>query len=247
VHEFLYPLVQGYDSVALEADVEIGGTDQRFNLLVGREIQKSYGQPPQVVLTLPLLEGTDGVQKMSKSLGNSIGIHDTPEEIFGRVMSISDALMLRYFELLTDRDSGALRRDLNSGRKHPMEAKKELAADLVERFHGRAAATSARQAFEERFQRRRLPEAIPEFAWSQPAGDGVRLAEVMTAAGLASSLSDARRKIKQGGVRLDGARVADVHHVVRRGPVVVEVGPRNIRRIVFPAEGNAREPEPEGG
>lgn len=233
IHEFLYPLVQGYDSVALRADVEIGGTDQRFNLLVGRELQKSYGQAPQVVLTLPLLEGTDGVQKMSKSLGNYIGITEPPEEIFGKVMSISDELMLRYIDLLTDQDSARVRAEIDSDRQHPMDAKKALAADVVARFHGAAAAQQARAGFEERFQRRKLPSEIAEYHWGTGATPA-RLVEILTASGLASSMSDARRKIQQGGVRLDGERVSDIHYVLPPRTTVVQVGPKNIRRIIFP-------------
>lgn len=234
IHEFLYPLVQGYDSVALRADVEIGGTDQRFNLLVGRELQKAYGQRPQVVMTLPLLEGTDGVQKMSKSLGNYIGITEPASEIFGKIMSISDSLMLRYFELLTDRDAALIAADIESGRQHPMAVKKSLAVEIVGRFHGEPAALRAREAFEERFQRRQLPSDIEEVRWPEPTG--ARLPEVLVRSGLASSMSDARRKIQQGGVRLDGERVSDIHFVVPPRSTVVQVGPKNARRLTFPAK-----------
>jgi len=163
VHEFLYPLVQGYDSVALRADVEVGGTDQRFNLLVGREIQKAYGQAAQVVVTLPLLEGTDGVQKMSKSLGNAIGIADRPDDMFGKLMSISDAMMLRYYEVLLGEDVKALRTQIESGAVHPMEAKKRLARTIVARFSGEETGRREQQRFERQFQERRLPEDIPKF------------------------------------------------------------------------------------
>jgi len=233
IHEFLYPLAQGYDSVALEADVEIGGTDQRFNLLVGRELQKSYGQAPQVILTLPLLEGTDGLQKMSKSLGNYIGIDEPAEEIFGKVMSISDQLMLRYFELLTDRDAAPLGHEIEAGRLHPMELKKDLAAELVARFHGPEAAAKVRAGFEKRFQRGQLPDEIPEFRFAGEGAAPVRLAEVIAASGMASSMSDARRKIQQGGVRVDGERITDIHRILEPRPAVVQVGPKNVRRIVF--------------
>lgn len=233
LHEFLYPLVQGYDSVALEADVEIGGTDQRFNLLVGRELQRAYGQPTQIVLTLPLLEGTDGVQKMSKSLGNYIGISEAPDEIFGKVMSISDDLMLRYFELLTDHDAGAIRAEIAAGRQHPMEAKKRLATEIVARFHGPEAGPAARSYFENRFQKRQMPDEIAEFRISGNPASGVRLAEVMTGAALATSMSDARRKIQQGGVRVDGERITDIHHVLAPKTAILQVGPKNLRRIIF--------------
>jgi tyrosyl-tRNA synthetase len=234
LHEFLYPLVQGYDSVALEADVEIGGTDQRFNLLVGRELQKAYHQPPQVVLTLPLLEGTDGVQKMSKSLGNYIGISEPPDEIFGKIMSISDELMLRYFELLTDHDAGELGARMRSGQEHPMALKKKLGEEIVARFHGAAAARAACEAFEIRFQRRQLPEEIQEFRFpGDPPTGGIRLVEVVAASGMATSLSDARRKIQQGGVRVDGERITDIHALLEPRSVVVQVGPKNLRRVTF--------------
>ena len=236
IHEFLYPLVQGYDSVALQADVEIGGTDQRFNLLVGRELQKSYGMAPQVVLTLPLLEGTDGVQKMSKSLGNYIGISEPAGDIFGKVMSISDELMLRYFDLLTELDPAGVRAEIERGGLHPMEAKKRLAGLLVERFHGAASAAAARAAFEQRFQRRQLPDEVPEYAWCGARGGTVRLVELLTAAGMASSMSDARRKIQQGGVRVDGERVTDIHCALPCRPVLLQVGPKSLRRIVFPPD-----------
>jgi tyrosyl-tRNA synthetase len=236
IHEFLYPLVQGYDSVALRADVEVGGTDQRFNLLVGRELQKAYGQPPQIVLTLPLLEGTDGVQKMSKSLGNAIGIADPPGEIFGRVMSISDIMMLRYYELLTGEDVKTLREAVESGALHPMEAKKRLARRIVARFYDEATAQHESADFERRFQRRELPEHVPAFEWSEPPSVPPSLPRVLMASGLASSMSDARRLIQQGAVRVDGERIEDAHFVLASTgkPVIVQVGSRRIREIHFP-------------
>src|SRR5512135_37766 len=167
VHEFLYPLIQGYDSVALKADVELGGTDQKFNLLVGRELQKEYGQEPQVLVMMPLLEGTDGVNKMSKSLGNYIGINDTPKEIFGKTMSISDELMFKYYELLSDmpaEEISRLKGDVQAGRKHPMEAKKGLAQELAARYHGDEAGMHAREEFERQFSKHEIPEDIPEVA-----------------------------------------------------------------------------------
>lgn len=165
LHEFLYPLIQGYDSVALHADVEVGGTDQRFNLLVGRELQRAYGQSPQVVVTLPLLEGTDGLTKMSKSLGNAIGIADPPEDVFGKLMSISDLMMLRYYDLLTAEDVRALRERISSGALHPMEAKKQLARLIVARFYDDDTAQREQERFERRFQRRELPAQLPTFQW----------------------------------------------------------------------------------
>jgi tyrosyl-tRNA synthetase len=242
IHEFLYPLVQGYDSVALGADVEVGGTDQRFNLLVGRELQKAYGQAPQVVVTLPLLEGTDGIQKMSKSLGNAIGIADPPEDIFGKIMSISDTMMLRYYELLTVDDVRTLRGEIESGALHPMEAKKRLARLVVARFYDEAAAQRESAEFERRFQRRELPEHIPSFTWSEPPSVSPLLPRVMMVSGLASSLSDARRLIQQGAVRVDGQRVDDPHFIVAStgGPVIIKVGSRRIRAIRFPQQSDQR-------
>ncbi len=234
IHEFLYPLVQGYDSVALRADVEIGGTDQRFNLLVGRELQKSYGQNPQTVITLPLLEGTDGVQKMSKSLGNAIGIAESADEIFGKMMSISDPLMLRYYELLTDEDLAALRSSIEGGTKHPMEAKKELAELIVERFCGESTGRIARDKFERRFQRRELVD-VPQREWPTDAPESLPLPHFLSACGLTSSNAEARRLVLQGAVRLDGNRVSSPTEYTfqRGGPdegVLLQVGPR---RIVF--------------
>lgn len=235
IHEFLYPLVQGYDSVVLRADVEVGGTDQRFNLLVGRELQKAYGQAPQIVLTMPLLEGTDGVAKMSKSLGNAIGIADAPEMIFGRLMSISDAMMLRYYELLTNEDVGALRTQIESGAVHPMEAKKHLAQLMVARFYDAVVADRELRAFERRFQRRQLPEDIPTFVYAD-APESVPLPHLLTISGLTSSHSEARRKIEEGAVRINQERITEVNFPVLRSMVeelVLQVGRRSIRRIIF--------------
>ena len=208
VHEFLYPLVQGYDSVALEADVELGGTDQKFNLLVGRSLQADYGQEPQVVLTMPLLEGTDGVQKMSKSLGNYIGIHEPAADIFGKLMSISDELMWRYFELLSKRplsDIRKLRKSVEEGR-NPRDVKFELAAELVDTYHGRGAGEAERETFIARFREGALPEKIPEtIVYCE--GETAKLANVLKDAGLAASASAAYRLIDQGAVRLDGERI----------------------------------------
>ena len=233
IHEFLYPLVQGYDSFVLRADVEIGGTDQKFNLIVGREIQKSRGQEPQIVLTMPLLEGVDGVQKMSKSLGNAIGITDTPSEMYGKVMSISDELMARYFELLSTITPERLER-IRSGDIHPMTAKKDLARELVERYHGAAAADGATAEFERRFQRGGLPDDVPEFAWPERGQSSATLVQILKDTGLASSLSDARRLIAQGAVRIDGDRIADADFpVATRGMKLVQVGKRRVMRIRF--------------
>jgi tyrosyl-tRNA synthetase len=245
IHEFLYPLIQGYDSVALRADVEVGGTDQRFNLLVGREIQKAYGLAPQVVLTLPLLEGTDGVQKMSKSLGNAIGIAEPAAEIFGKVMSISDGMMVRYYELLTSAALGALRQRLESGTLHPMDAKKQLARSIVARFYDDATAQRELESFERRFQRRELPEDVIEFVYADPPAR-VPLPQLLTKVGLTRSNSEARRKIEEGAVRIGGARVADVNFAVlpaETPEVVVQIGRRSICRIIFSPE---QGPPPHG-
>ncbi len=236
VHEFLYPLIQGYDSVVLRADVEVGGTDQRFNLLVGRELQKAYGQPAQVVVTLPLLEGTDGVAKMSKSLGNAIGIADPPEDIFGKLMSISDTMMLRYYDLLTTEDVGVIRREIESGALHPMDAKKQLARRVVARFYDEDAARREVEGFERRFQRRELPEHVPVYEWREPASVVPLLPRVMMLAGMAASMSEARRLIQQGAVRVDGERIADIHFALSadKREWVVQVGPRRVKRIIIP-------------
>jgi len=235
IHEFLYPLVQGYDSVALRADMEVGGTDQRFNLLVGRELQKAYGQSPQVVVTLPLLEGTDGVAKMSKSLGNAIGIADAPGEIFGRIMSISDTMMLRYYELLTSENVAALRAQIESGSLHPMEAKKRLAGLIVARFYDAAAADSERASFEQRFQRRELPEDLPIYEWREDSSIVPSLSRVLTVSGMTASMSEARRLIQQGAVRVNGRRVEDAQFILEPTPepVVVQVGSRRVRSVHF--------------
>ncbi|RMD84733.1 MAG: tyrosine--tRNA ligase [Candidatus Dadabacteria bacterium] len=232
VHEFLYPVIQGYDSVALEADVEIGGTDQKFNLLVGRDLQRAHGQEPQVVVTLPLLEGLDGRQKMSKSLGNAIGITEPPGEIYGKVMSISDELMLRYYELLSDRPAADVE-EIRAGRVHPMEAKKQLAAEIVARYHGAEAAERAAEEFARRFQQGGLPDEVPEFVWSG-GEESVWICRLLKESGLVRSTGEARRLIKQGGVRLDGDRVGDAElEVAAEGEVLVQVGKRRIARVRF--------------
>lgn len=231
IHEFLYPLCQGYDSVAMRADVELGGTDQKFNLLVGREMQKHYGQSPQCILMMPLLEGLDGTNKMSKSLGNYVGIAEPAQEIFGKLMSISDDLMWRYYELLSFRSNqeiAALRSDVASGR-NPRDIKVMLAQELVERFHSRAAATKALADFEARFQRGVLPDEMPEI--SVP---GASVVQVMKQAGLAASTSEAMRLIDGGGVRIDGERVSDKALLLPAGVVVVmQVGKRKFARVTL--------------
>lgn len=233
IHELLYPLVQGYDSVALRADVELGGTDQKFNLLVGRQLQQHFGQDPQVIVTMPLLEGLDGVQKMSKSLGNYVGISEPPDEMFGKLMSISDTLMWRYFELLSFRplsDVAALKKAVEDGR-NPRDVKFELAEEIVARFHGAAAGTAARREFIARFREGALPAEIEEVTVAAPAG-GMGLARVLKEAGLAGSNSEAMRLIAQGAVRIDGARVEDRGVEVASGSShVYQVGKRRIKRV----------------
>jgi tyrosyl-tRNA synthetase len=230
IHEFLYPLIQGYDSVVLKADVELGGTDQRFNLLVGRELQREFGQEAQVVLTMPLLEGLDGVQKMSKSLGNYIGITEAPEEMFGKLMSISDTLMWRYYELLSDSsldEIQALTRRVDDGSVHPMEAKKALATEIVGRFHGAAAANQAREYFEAKYQKKATPNAIRQhFSAPEPIWICRLMVDVLK---FAKSTSEARRLIAQGAVKVDGKVVHDVNFQFRHPPnQVLEVGKNRI-------------------
>lgn len=233
IHEFLYPLLQGYDSVALHADVELGGTDQKFNLLMGRELQKHYGQEPQVVMTLPILEGLDGVQKMSKSLGNYIALNDPPDEMFGKLMSISDALMWRYLELLSVQSSAAIgtwRREVEQG-ANPRDVKYRLALELVERFHGRQAAVQAQESFVARFQQGRLPDDVPEVRLGAPEG-ALPIANLLKQAGLAASTSEALRMISQGAVRIDGERVQDQALKVAAGSShVYQVGKRRYVRV----------------
>ncbi len=232
IHEFLYPLFQGYDSVVLKSDVELGGTDQLFNLLVGRELQKQYGQDPQVVITMPLLEGTDGVQKMSKSLGNYIGITEPPSEIFGKVMSISDELMIRYYELLSDVDQKRLD-DIKAGRIHPKEAKEALAFELTARFHGTKEAEKAKEGFRAVFSKKGLPSEIEEVE-IKADGDTMGLASIIVKAGLAKSTSEAMRLIAQGGVRVDGERITDRKaHLPAKGGFLLQVGKRFFKKISF--------------
>ena len=233
IHEFLYPLVQGYDSVALRSDVELGGTDQKFNLLVGRTLQEAHGQEPQVVLTMPLLEGLDGVNKMSKSLGNYIGIAEPPEDMFGKLMSISDTLMWRYFDLLSFRSTAeiaALREAVASGR-NPRDVKFELGVEIVSRFHGAGAGEAAREAFIARFSKGALPEEIPEVQLPVAAA-GAKLAWVMKEAGLAPSTTEAMRLLKQGAVRVGGERVNTPETLFFPGETyLLQVGKRGIAKI----------------
>lgn len=236
IHEFLYPLIQGYDSVALEADVEMGGTDQLFNLLMGRDLQRSRGQEPQVVLTMPLLEGLDGVNKMSKSLGNYIGITESPDDIFGKVMSVSDELMFRYYELLSDlsvEEISSLKKDMEEGKLHPKAVKVQLAKELTSRFHNEDAALSAEKNFEQVFAKHQLPDEIPECALSA-ADEAIWLPKLLLDAGLVKSTSDGRRMIKQNAVSLDGEKVTDIQrNVPAQGKLLIKVGKRRFCQVVF--------------
>jgi len=234
VHEFLYPLMQGYDSVAMKADVELGGTDQKFNLLVGRELQKAEGQEPQVILTMPILEGLDGVQKMSKSLGNYVGITEPANDMFGKLMSVSDQLMWRYFELLSFRpisEIEGLRKQIAAG-ANPRDVKFQLAAEMVERFHSKAAAEKAKQDFIKLHRQHEIPEQMPEFPVEADENGSIWLGHVLTAAGLVSSTSEALRKIGEGAVRVDGEKVTSRDVNLNAGETyVVSVGKRKFKRV----------------
>lgn len=233
IHEFLYPLVQGYDSVALRADVELGGTDQTFNLLVGRELQKQYGQESQIVMTVPLLEGLDGVNKMSKSLGNYIGITDKPDDMFGKIMSVSDELMWRYYDLLSFRTLGDIQKlkdEVQQG-KNPRDVKFLLAEELITRFHSAAAAVAARESFITRFQKGAIPDDLQEIAIAIDS-DAIKIASLLKQAGLCSSTSDALRMVEQDAVKIDGERVEDKNLSINKGFIgVFQVGKRKFARI----------------
>jgi tyrosyl-tRNA synthetase len=227
LHELLYPLIQGYDSVALEADVEIGGTDQKFNMLVGRDLQRAAGRPPQVVITMPLIEGLDGARKMSKSYNNYVAIRDTPDEMFGKLMSVPDKLMVRYYEAFTDAPPAKIQ-EVRSGAIHPKEAKKRLAAMIVEDYHGAGAARSAREHFESKFERREVPDNAPVF---RIAAD-LWICELMKQLKFAASTNEARRLIGQGAVRVDGQTITDANFRFVPGQhKVLEVGKRRVARI----------------
>ncbi len=235
IHEFIYPLIQGYDSVALEADVELGGTDQTFNLLVGRHIQKEYGQEPQVVITMPLLEGLDGINKMSKSLGNYVGITEEPDSMFGKLMSISDELMFRYYELLSSRsldEIEQLKRGVEKGSVHPKDAKTQLAYELVARYHGEEAANKARERFEAQFSKGQVPEDVPEHPLPTDSDQKIFLPRLLKEAGLVKSTSEARRLIKQGAVSLNGTKLRQ-EEIDRPGSgAILKVGKRRYLRLV---------------
>ena len=233
IHEFLYPFIQGYDSVALQADVELGGTDQIFNLLMGRDVQKAYGQEQQVVMTLPLLEGTDGVQKMSKSYNNYIGVDDPPADMFGKVMSISDELMWKYYELLSSRSLDEIRglQDrVSRGALHPMEAKMDLAAEMVERFHGKRDADLARESFTRVFKEKALPEDMPEVDIRL---DRPWICSVLKEASMVQSTSEAKRLVAQGAVSIDEQKVSDPELVLAPGTYIIKVGKRRFARVTI--------------
>lgn len=235
IHEFLYPLLQGYDSVAMKADVELGGTDQKFNLLMGRQLQKEEGQAAQVVLMMPLLEGTDGVKKMSKSYGNYIGIHDAPGEIFGKILSITDDLMWRYYELLSFRGMAEiqeLRKNVAAGKTHPKQAKVNLAKEIVARFHGASAADQAEAEFEKVFANKGVPDDVETFAMSLPK-EGLGLLELLTKAGLTQSNTEARKMVEQGGVKIDQEKVSDSKMKFTEAcEHVFQVGKRKFKKVV---------------
>lgn len=231
IHEFIYPLLQGYDSVALDADVELGGTDQKFNLLVGRELQKSSGQKPQVAITLPLLVGLDGEKKMSKSLGNYIGVTEAPSEMFGKVMSISDELMWNWYDLLSFRplsEIAQLKQEVANGR-NPRDVKVLLAKEIIARFHSEADAEVAEQEFTNRFQKGAMPDEMPEFTFEGEMG----LANLLKEAGLVSSTSEANRMVQQGGVKINGEKVEDAKRVITTGTAVYQVGKRKFARVTL--------------
>ncbi len=231
IHEFLYPLIQGYDSVALESDVELGGTDQKFNLLMGRELQKNAGKEPQVILTMPILEGLDGVQKMSKSLNNYIGIDDAPDEMFGKLMSVSDELMWRYLELLSFESLETIAEwkvEVENG-ENPRNIKFRLADEIITRFHSAEAAQQAQQNFINRFAKNQIPDEMDEFSLDQ----GLRIANLLKEAGLVSSTSEAFRMIKQGAVKIDGEKVTDRDLEPEAGTAVYQVGKRKFARITL--------------
>ncbi len=231
IHEFIYPLLQGYDSVALEADVELGGTDQKFNLLMGRELQKQAGQKPQVVMTMPLLVGLDGVKKMSKSAHNYIGVSDSPDDMFGKIMSISDDLMWDYYELLSFRpleDVAQFKQDVQAG-KNPRDIKILLAKEIIARFHSDADADAAEQTFINRFQKGAMPDEMPSFTFEQ----GIAIGNLLKEAGLVSSTSDALRMVRQGAVKIDGKKVEDTKLVPAAGEAVYQVGKRKFARVTL--------------
>ena len=234
IHEFLYPLIQGYDSVVLKADVELGGTDQRFNLIVGRELQKEYGQKPQCLVMMPLLEGLDGVKKMSKSLGNYIGITEPPQQMYGKIMSISDELMIRYYELLSHislDEFNALKKGLKEGTIHPKKAKEELAIEIVARFWSKEDALRAKEEFDRVFKQKGLPDDIPEVKYSFN-GQEVWLPQILKETGICKSTGEAMRLIKQGGIRVNDERISDTQYRLSSGEYIIRIGKRRFYRLI---------------
>jgi len=233
IHEFLYPLIQGYDSVALKADVELGGTDQKFNLLMGRELQKQNGQQPQIVITMPLIEGLDGVKKMSKSLGNYIGIDEAPDEMFGKIMSVSDELMWRYIDLLSFKPNSEIekwKQGVAEG-ANPRDVKVGFAQEIVQRFHDQAAAEKAYQNFVDRFKKGMMPEDMPEFEFQAEEG-GLKIANLLKNAGLTPSTSDALRMVAAGAVKVDGEKISDKHLIIPADTEhVYQVGKRRFAKV----------------
>lgn len=230
IHEFLYPLVQGYDSVALKSDIELGGTDQKFNLLVGRDLQKNNGQKPQVAITVPILEGLDGVQKMSKSLGNYVGISESPDDMFGKIMSISDELMFRYYILLSEKsleDIQLLKNHVNNEKIHPMSVKKELGVEIVKRYHGYEAAKNALERFEALFSKKEVPDDMPEYNFSCE----FKLIDIITKIGFATSKSEAKRLAVQGGITLNGERYLELNLNLSKGSYILKVGKRKFAKL----------------
>lgn len=231
IHEFLYPLVQGYDSVALKSDIELGGTDQKFNLLVGRDLQRNYGQKPQIAITVPILEGLDGVQKMSKSLGNYVGINESANDMFGKIMSISDELMFRYYLLLSEKsleDIERMKNDITVERLHPMQAKKDLAYEIVKRYHGEDEAKSALNHFETLFSKREIPDDILEVSIES----GLKLIQIINRLNLVSSNSEARRLANQGGIAINGEKVTDLNTILGTGGYILKVGKKKFAKIL---------------
>ena len=233
VHEFFYPLMQGYDSVALNADIELGGTDQTFNLLVGRDLQREYGQEPQAVVTMPLLEGLDGVQKMSKSLGNYIGINEPAKEIFGKIMSISDELMIKYYKLLTDvplKEIEEMPSDFQSGKKHPKNEKKRLAKLIIKEFYSKEEAEKADKEFEQVFKKNKLPEDIPEF---RTISSERKIADILADSGMVGSKSEGKRFIKQGGVKINGEKINDIDLIIKpENGMIIQIGKRKFIKLI---------------
>ncbi len=235
IHEFLYPLVQGYDSVAMKADVELGGTDQKFNLLVGRTLQRQEGMEPQVIITMPLLEGLDGVNKMSKSLGNYVGIEEPPADMFGKLMSISDDLMFRYYELLSDKamaEIEKLRRDIKEGKVHPKKAKEDLAWEITARFHGRDEANKAREEFNRVFSKHNLPSDMPEISLARR--EDRSLSTILVESGLCKSKSEVKRLCRQNAISIDGKKITDPHYPLNMGKdeMVIRVGKRRFLKVL---------------